>query len=162
MANNFCTKCGRRLEPGANACGFCGHFVAEYELTPYKEDKTFGEMFFRSRGRLNRWRYFKRSMILLLVEVLLLMVLIAAFIEPARGDDISMLGVTLMMLVLVIFLPPQYMLTTRRLHDLNKSGWFCLLMLVPFVNNIFPFYVLLAPGTVGPNEYGADPLEGMR
>lgn len=158
MANNFCTNCGSILEPGANTCAVCGHFVVKYETAPYKEDKTFGEIFFRSHGRLNRLRYFKRSMILLLVEVLLLMVLIAAFTEPSIGDDISIVGITLIMLVVVIFLPPQYMLTIRRLHDLNKSGWFCLLMLVPFVNNIFPFYLLLAPGTVGPNEYGADPL----
>lgn len=157
MANNFCTKCGKRLEPGANACGFCGHFVEEYEFTPYKPDKTFGELFFRSRGRLNRWRYFKRSFLMLIVHVVLLILLIAAFMEP-DGKNVNEFGWIGMCVVTIFFLPSYYMLTIRRLHDLNKSGWFCLLMLVPFVNNIFPFYVLLAPGTVGPNEYGADPL----
>ena len=45
----------------------------------------------------------------------------------------------------------------KRLHDLNKSGWMILIMLIPIANFIFALYMLFADGTVGPNEYGNDP-----
>jgi len=41
----------------------------------------------------------------------------------------------------------------RRLHDLNKSGWHLLLLLVPFVNFIFLLYLLLAPGEKQGNRW---------
>lgn len=44
----------------------------------------------------------------------------------------------------------------RRLHDINKSGWFLLLAFVPLVN-IWLIILLATEGTRGPNEYGADP-----
>lgn len=45
---------------------------------------------------------------------------------------------------------PSLGVAVRRLHDVNKSGWF---ILIPLYNLI----LLVTPGTVGPNEYGPDP-----
>ncbi len=42
----------------------------------------------------------------------------------------------------------------RRLHDLNKSGWLCLVFLIPLVGTIFSIYVMAAKGTQGENNYG--------
>lgn len=42
----------------------------------------------------------------------------------------------------------------KRCHDLNRSGWFTLLLLVPFLN-VWPFVELgFLPGTAAPNKYG--------
>ena len=49
----------------------------------------------------------------------------------------------------------------KRLHDLDKSGWLILLMFVPIVNALFGLYMLFADGTVGPNQYGEDPINRM-
>jgi uncharacterized membrane protein YhaH (DUF805 family) len=38
----------------------------------------------------------------------------------------------------------------RRMHDVEKSGWF---LLIPFYN----LYLACIEGTTGPNSYGADP-----
>ena len=43
---------------------------------------------------------------------------------------------------------------TRRLHDINKSGWLMLLLIIPLVNLIFMIYLLLARGTDGANRFG--------
>ena len=57
------------------------------------------------------------------------------------------------------FLYPIYMLASiipalavsvRRMHDINKSGWF---ILIPIYNII----LYCTNGTVGPNQYGSDP-----
>jgi uncharacterized membrane protein YhaH (DUF805 family) len=42
----------------------------------------------------------------------------------------------------------------RRLHDINKSGWLMLLLIIPLVNLIFMIYLLLARGTDGANRFG--------
>ncbi|MEC8058436.1 MAG: DUF805 domain-containing protein [Pseudomonadota bacterium] len=43
----------------------------------------------------------------------------------------------------------------RRLHDSNRSGWLCLLILSPLVQFLFMLYVLFVPGSKGLNDYGA-------
>ena len=40
-----------------------------------------------------------------------------------------------------------------RLHDLNHNGLCSLLLLVPYLNFAFVIYLLLWPGTAGPNAY---------
>jgi uncharacterized membrane protein YhaH (DUF805 family) len=60
---------------------------------------------------------------------------------------------------LALFLP-GLAVTIRRLHDLDRTGWWVLLVLT-----IIGIVVLIAwfvmRGTVGPNRYGPDPLEGV-
>lgn len=45
---------------------------------------------------------------------------------------------------------PSIAVGIRRMHDVDKSGWF---ILVPFYN----LYLFIQPGTVGPNRFGQDP-----
>lgn len=42
----------------------------------------------------------------------------------------------------------------RRLHDIGHSGYFALLLIVPYVSIALVVYLLLAPGAKGPNRYG--------
>lgn len=52
------------------------------------------------------------------------------------------------------------MLHIKRCHDRGKSGWWCLLLIIPLVGFIWALVDLgILPGTIGANEYGADPLE---
>ncbi|WP_415926391.1 DUF805 domain-containing protein [Ningiella sp. W23] len=46
----------------------------------------------------------------------------------------------------------------RRLHDIDKSAWYYLIMFIPLVNIIFGLYILFARGTQGSNNYGPQPL----
>jgi uncharacterized membrane protein YhaH (DUF805 family) len=48
----------------------------------------------------------------------------------------------------------QIIFLIRRLHDLNKTGWLCLLLLVPILQFFFTLYVLFAAGTPHRNDYG--------
>lgn len=45
-------------------------------------------------------------------------------------------------------------LTVRRLHDLNMSGWWYLLIFVPYVGSLILFVLMLLRGTDGPNRFG--------
>ena len=43
----------------------------------------------------------------------------------------------------------------RRWHDLGKSGWWTLVLLVPIVGLLAFLYLLLAPGEEDSNEWGS-------
>jgi uncharacterized membrane protein YhaH (DUF805 family) len=53
---------------------------------------------------------------------------------------------------------PSITVGVRRLHDINKTGWLMLLLLIPLVGWI-PVVVLCAlQGTPGENKYGPAPV----
>jgi uncharacterized membrane protein YhaH (DUF805 family) len=56
---------------------------------------------------------------------------------------------------------PGLAVSVRRLHDLDKSGWFILIGLIPLVGFIILIVWYCTKGTPGPNRFGPDPLGGM-
>ncbi len=52
---------------------------------------------------------------------------------------------------------PGLAVTVRRLHDTNRSGWWILIRLIPFLGDLVIFVFLVLDGTAGPNRFGADP-----
>ncbi|WP_432450441.1 DUF805 domain-containing protein [Aliiroseovarius marinus] len=53
---------------------------------------------------------------------------------------------------------PSLAVTSRRLHDIDKSAWWMLLILVPLIGWIVLIYWMCQPGTQGPNQFGNDPF----
>jgi len=58
---------------------------------------------------------------------------------------------------LVLFLP-TLAVSIRRLHDLDRSGWWFLLVFLPLIGGIWLLVWFCMRGTVGPNRFGPDPL----
>jgi uncharacterized membrane protein YhaH (DUF805 family) len=56
--------------------------------------------------------------------------------------------------LLALFIP-SLAVSIRRMHDVNKSGWF---ILIPIYN----FILACTEGTKGDNDYGSDPKESQR
>ena len=52
---------------------------------------------------------------------------------------------------------PSLSVVVRRLHDVGKSGWFYLILLLPLIGVIWMLFLLVSNGNVGENKYGADP-----
>ena len=46
----------------------------------------------------------------------------------------------------------------RRLHDLDKSGWWLLISFIPVIGFIILVFWFIQQGTRGQNRFGADPL----
>jgi uncharacterized membrane protein YhaH (DUF805 family) len=57
----------------------------------------------------------------------------------------------------VIMLIPSIALVTRRLHDVDKSGWMMLIALIPFVGHVWLLVLQLTEGTPNENQYGENP-----
>lgn len=52
---------------------------------------------------------------------------------------------------------PGIAVQVRRFHDQDKSGWFVLLGLIPFIGSIAVIVFMCLEGTKGENRFGADP-----
>lgn len=55
---------------------------------------------------------------------------------------------------------PAIAVSVRRMHDLDKSGWWIFISLVPILGFILIIYWFVSRGTEGANRFGADPLGG--
>ncbi len=57
---------------------------------------------------------------------------------------------------LAVFIPGLAVLV-RRLHDVGKSGWFFLIILIPLLGAIWLLVLLFTDSQVGNNKYGPNP-----
>lgn len=119
-------------------------------------ENMFNEIF-STEGRLNRFPYFKYFVTLWLASLIIGFVFsfLGTFLTNEPDSMLAVIPTGIFSLATSV---GSVMIGIRRLHDLDKSGWFMLLVLIPFVNVIFGLYLLLARGTVGYNRFGADPL----
>jgi uncharacterized membrane protein YhaH (DUF805 family) len=55
---------------------------------------------------------------------------------------------------------PSIAVAVRRLHDLDRSGWWILLIFLPLIGAVVLIVWYCTRGTEGPNQFGPDPLTG--
>lgn len=60
-------------------------------------------------------------------------------------------------ITLLIFIIPLITVTVRRLHDINRSGWWALIAAIPLVGNIIILYWTVSKGSPEENLYGPAP-----
>jgi uncharacterized membrane protein YhaH (DUF805 family) len=108
--------------------------------------------FWSARGRIGRLRYVAWGTGAYLVLVVL-MALLPAVLGPSARDlgAVVVALLALPMLVLWIFWAIQ------RAHDLDRSGWQVLLMLIPVLGMIWGFIWVFGRGTPHTNRYGPPP-----
>ena len=101
-----------------------------------------------SEKRLSRGEY--------LVFIIFLFVIIA-FLYKVAPDDNNETIVVIKGIISLLFLFSYCYLTTKRLHDLGRSGLYIILLLVPLYNIYLKFIIVTKEGTCGKNKYGEDP-----
>lgn len=81
------------------------------------------------------------------------------FSAVANGVD-AILGTTIIgILYSLVLLVPGIAIAVRRLHDINKSGWWYLIGLIPLIGWIWLIILFIKAGDAGKNQYGAAPQE---
>ena len=88
--------------------------------------------------------------------VSILLTIIDAAVFGLSEDGIGPLS---SVFALAIFLP-YLAVTARRLHDVDRSGWWMLIYLIPLIGWILMLVWSCQRGTPGINRFGADPLAG--
>lgn len=111
---------------------------------------------FALRGRIGRLRYLAYSIVLNILMLIVGGVLVAILMSLSSSNE----GLNF-----VLYTPPiivSLMMAVRRLNDLNRNGWLCLLFFVPLVNVVGALWLLSASGTHGSNRYGPAPPPNTR
>ncbi len=100
-------------------------------------------------GRAQRSEYWYFFLFMVLANI------VASVLDSVIFGDIPVLYLIATLALLV----PSIAAGVRRLHDTDKSGWWLLLGLIPFVGAIVLIVFFCQRGTVGPNQFGPDPLQ---
>jgi uncharacterized membrane protein YhaH (DUF805 family) len=106
------------------------------------------------RGRAARSEYWYWVLFLVLLQIVAWLIDMTLFGFNTTG--VNPIGV----LVSLATLLPGIALSVRRLHDVDRLGWWVLLGLIPVIGWIVLIYWACLRGTVGANRFGPDPLEG--
>ena len=84
--------------------------------------------------------------------------LLASILPDGIALVIRWFGGALILLCSLIALSFVVSLYVRRIHDIGKSAWWLLLLLVPFLNYVVVFYLLFKKGEASRNRFGDEPL----
>ena len=102
--------------------------------------------YFVLKGRASRseyWYFYLFSLILFVIPYII------------GGEDADIFF-GLLFLILTI---PSFTVSVRRLHDIDKSGWYVFIYLIPFVGGLIMLVMCASVGTEGKNQFGEYPLQ---
>ncbi|GFM69551.1 membrane protein [Pseudomonas cichorii] len=103
-------------------------------------------------GRASRMELF----VFVLICAVLFAVAVAIDLSNDGFDPGAGIGGATALLLVAMFMT-NLSLSVRRLHDINLSGWFVLVGLIPIVGPLAQISLLFLPGTEGVNDYGPAP-----
>lgn len=105
---------------------------------------------FKGRARRKEYWYFVLFNIIFIIA--------AAILDQLLGtaNRSSGYGVIYTLYALAV-LVPGLAVGVRRLHDIGKSGWWLLIVLIPLVGAIWLIVLYATEGQHSDNQYGPDP-----
>ena len=112
-------------------------------------------------GRARRKEYWMYTLIftVLLIALMTIMFSVLSFSDETGIESGPGVYLTVILVIVFLFahLIPSIALTVRRLHDTGKSGWWYLIVFVPYLGNFVIFIFTLIDGDRGDNKYGSNP-----
>lgn len=100
------------------------------------------------RGRASRQEYWMFALYNVVISIVLYV------IGHKLGGGDKPLGVYGLLILL-----PAFSLSVRRMHDINRSGWYILLGLIPIVGPLTLLYFKCRAGDIDENNFGAPPQQ---
>jgi uncharacterized membrane protein YhaH (DUF805 family) len=116
--------------------------------------KTGFQKYIGFSGRAARSEYWYWVLFVILVQIVAWLIDMTLFGFNTTG--VNPIGA---LASLALFLP-GLAVSIRRLHDIDRVGWWVLLAFIPVIGAIVLIYWACLRGTVGANRFGPDPLEG--
>ena len=98
-------------------------------------------------GRARRKEYWMFTLFSIIASVIL------AIVDAMIGSEVGILG---LLYALGVFLP-SLAVSFRRLHDIDKSAWWLLILFIPLIGAIVMLVFACTEGTSGDNRFGPDP-----
>ena len=111
---------------------------------------------FSGRARRAEFWYFVLFSTIISIVLAILDGSIGATPEDVPWDPMGDILTNIYNLAILI---PSIAVSTRRLHDVDKSGWWQLLHFVVLIGSIVLLVWMVKSGTHGPNRFGEDPKQ---
>lgn len=105
---------------------------------------------FSGRSRRKEYWYFVLFNFIISIVLVLIDTLLGTFSQSANIGLLSGIWGLAMLL-------PAIAVSIRRLHDIDRTGWWLLISFVPLIGSIILFIFALLDGTPGDNRYGPSP-----
>jgi len=121
------------------------------------QEEIYQPKIFSFNGRIGRMRYLAYSIGVNFLLMLVMVPLAGASAFMGGDPTTSMIGMLGIGIFYVVTIAISVMFAKRRLNDLNRSGWWFLLFIIPIINLILAIYLIFFPGTSGNNNFGAVP-----
>jgi uncharacterized membrane protein YhaH (DUF805 family) len=107
---------------------------------------------FSGRARRAEYWYFVLFNIIVAIVLSLIDTLLGTF------DFVQGVGLLSGLYALAVLIP-TLAVTVRRLHDVDRSGWWIFINLIPLIGTIVLLVFAVTDGTPGSNRYGPNPKE---
>lgn len=108
---------------------------------------------FEGRARRSEYWYFTLANLL----IVMVFVISGAIFMGTEMEAIGTVFFVLAAIYVLATIVPNLAVTVRRLHDINKSGWYYLVSWIPYIGGVWLLILTCTNGTVGTNNYGPDP-----
>ncbi|MGH7108571.1 MAG: DUF805 domain-containing protein [Acetobacteraceae bacterium] len=164
-ATAYCRHCAATIDETAAFCSTCGASQPGVAQPGSRAGasvrRTFGSSiriclrnYVGFEGRAPRAEYWYFVLFTIICQIA------ADIVGVASGTSYGASGLG-GLVALALFLP-SLAVSVRRLHDINRSGWWYLIVFVPIVGWILLLVWACTRGTGGPNRFGPDqlPAEG--
>lgn len=161
----FCTKCGTKNPEDAKFCYKCGSEMYADKTKPIVEDATvttdgivtedvnplidFWTNIVNFEGKMNRHNFWVAVFVMALINIVIVAV--------TYGTE----AMILWCLYDLFFLIATLSASVRRLHDVNKSGAYVLLNLIPLVGQVALLIMLLQENEADKKKVVDDPIHNM-
>lgn len=113
-------------------------------------------------GRARRSEYWWWVLFVAIVSIAT-QIIDGAVLAPALGLQAFQedAGRPLTMIFSLGILLPGLGVSVRRMHDIDRSGWWLLIAFVPVLGILLVIYWFVQIGTTGANRFGTDPLSNV-
>lgn len=161
----FCTKCGAKNPEDATFCYKCGNEMYTDKTRTMVDDTTdttdeivaeevnplidFWTNIVNFEGKMNRHNFWVAVFIMALINIVIVAI--------SYGTE----AIILWYLYDLFFLIATLSASVRRLHDINKSGAYVLLNLIPLVGQVALLIMLLQENEVDKKKVVDDPINNM-
>jgi len=127
----------------------------EWMILPYKR-------YFEFSGRSRRKEFWLFSLFCMIVSLVIDFATGGTWSHIASGTYAmaakpNLVSAGLGGLFSLFNLIPSFAVTVRRLHDIDRSGWWMLLYFVPLLGWVVLLVFFCLDGNSGPNRFGNDP-----
>lgn len=105
---------------------------------------------FRGRSRRKEYWYFVLFSVIISIALSIVDTIIGT------GSTFGSTGLLAGIFALALLIP-SISVSVRRLHDINRTGWWVLISFIPLIGAIVLLVFAVQDGTTGSNRYGSDP-----